>query len=89
MRMRNLAWLLLATSTMLAQPPSPSPPQNPAPSAVGSMSDLMVKMIYPTSDAIFYITTREPKSDAEWSEIIATNLDGARRVAQVAAQRTP
>lgn len=27
------------------------------------------------------------ESDAEWADIIATNLDGARRVAQVAAQR--
>jgi lipocalin-like protein len=38
------------------------------------MSDLMVKMIYPTSDAIFYITTREPKSDAEWGELQAKAL---------------
>ena len=33
---------------------------------VGTMSDLMVKMIYPTSDAIFYIETRTPKTDTEW-----------------------
>jgi len=33
------------------------------------MSDLMVKIIYPASDAIFYITTREPKTDAEWGEL--------------------
>jgi hypothetical protein len=100
MRMRNLAWLLLAASTLLAQPPSPSPPQNPAalagqpPStsapaapagqgpttsaapkigpvyqAAGTMSDLMVKIIYPASDAIFYITTREPKTEAEWGDL--------------------
>jgi hypothetical protein len=79
MRMRNLAWLLLAASTLLAQPPSPSPPQNPAASAgqadvvraqpIGSMSDLMVKIIYPASDAIFYITTRAPKTEAEWVEL--------------------
>jgi cytochrome c556 len=36
---------------------------------VGSMSDLMVKIIYPTSDAIFYITTRTPKTDAEWNDL--------------------
>ena len=29
----------------------------------------MVKIIYPASDAIFYITTREPKTDAEWGEL--------------------
>jgi cytochrome c556 len=33
---------------------------------IGSMSDLMVKIIYPTSDALFYIESRTPKTDAEW-----------------------
>ena len=36
---------------------------------VGTMSDLMVTIIYPASDAIFYITTRTPTSDAEWTEL--------------------
>jgi len=36
---------------------------------VGTMSDLMVKIIYPASDAIFYITTRTPTSEAEWNEL--------------------
>ena len=29
----------------------------------------MVKIIYPASDAIFYITTRTPASEAEWGEL--------------------
>src|SRR3954463_13827535 len=33
------------------------------------MSELMVKIIYPASDAIFYITTREPKTEAEWEDL--------------------
>jgi hypothetical protein len=33
------------------------------------MSELMVKIIYPASDAIFYITTREPKTEVEWVEL--------------------
>jgi len=33
------------------------------------MSELMVDIIYPASDAIFYITTREPKTDVEWNEL--------------------
>jgi hypothetical protein len=70
MRMRNLAWLLLAASTPLAQPPSPSPSASARPEQlVGSMSDLMVKIIYPASDAIFYITTRTPSSEVEWGEL--------------------
>ena len=34
-----------------------------------TMSELMVKIIYPASDAIFYITTREPKTEAEWGDL--------------------
>lgn len=34
-----------------------------------TMSELMVKIIYPASDAIFYITTREPKTEAEWVDL--------------------
>jgi cytochrome c556 len=48
----------------------PAAPMRP----VGTMSDLMVKMIYPTSDAIFYIETRTPKTDAEWGELQAKTL---------------
>jgi len=105
MRMRNLHWLMLAASTLLAQPPSASPSQNPAASAgqppstsapatpagqgpatsaapkigptyqaAGTMSDLMVKIIYPASDAVFYITTRQPKTDLEWGELQGKTL---------------
>jgi hypothetical protein len=34
---------------------------------VGTLSDLMIRIIYPASDAIFYVTTRTPSSDAEWA----------------------
>jgi hypothetical protein len=64
--MRSIAWLLL-TASMLAQAPADTPPIRPRP--VGTMSELMVKIIYPTSDAIFYIETRQPASDAEWGEL--------------------
>jgi hypothetical protein len=70
MRMQNPAWLLLAASALSAQPPPPAPPAAPVkPAIVGTMSDLMVKVIYPASDAIFYITTRQPTSDAEWGDL--------------------
>ena len=36
---------------------------------IGSMSQLMVHLIYPTSDAIFYILTRTPTSTAEWNAL--------------------
>ncbi len=34
----------------------------------------MVKIIYPASDAVFYIATREPKNDVEWGELQGKTL---------------
>ncbi len=48
--------------------------QAPAQQVVGTMSDLMVHMIYPTSDAVFYISTRTPKTDQEWLDLQAKTL---------------
>ena len=67
--MRNLAWLVLTGAAMI-QVPAAEPPTR----IVGTMSDLMVKMIYPTSDAVFYIKTRTPKTDEEWGELQAKTL---------------
>ena len=53
--------IILAAS--LAQAASSRPPTR----NVGTMSDLMVKIIYPASDALFYIESRTPKTDAEWA----------------------
>jgi hypothetical protein len=39
------------------------------PTPVGTMSELMVRIIYPASDAIFYVTTRTPTNDSEWAEL--------------------
>ena len=55
--MRRIGWILLA-SAAIAQAPSFQ--------AVGSMSQLMVNIIYPTSDAIFYIDRAPPKNQVEW-----------------------
>src|SRR5438874_6774235 len=66
--MRNglrLAAFVLLGAVASAQPPSSSSSASP----VGTMSDLMVKIIYPSSDAIFYIATRTPTNEAEWGEL--------------------
>ena len=55
--------LSLALAAAAAQTASSRPPMR----NVGSMSDLMVKIIYPTSDAIFYVESRTPTNDAEWT----------------------
>ena len=36
---------------------------------IATMSELMVKMIYPTSDALLYISTRTPTNEVEWNEL--------------------
>ena len=63
--------LLLAAAVA---PPSPSASASQEPATVqmqpaSTMSELMVKIIYPASDAIFYITTREPKTEVEWGDL--------------------
>lgn len=36
---------------------------------VGTMSQLMVNLIYPASDAIFYVDRKPPSNDVEWNEL--------------------
>ncbi len=48
----------LAQASSAARPPMRN---------VGSMSDLMVKIIYPNSDALFYVESRTPTTEAEWN----------------------
>ena len=54
-----------ALAATLAQAASTRPPTR----NVGTMSDLMVKIIYPASDALFYIESRTPKTDSEWTAL--------------------
>lgn len=71
--MRILTVLLLAAGVFGASAAAQAP-SAPAPQAIGTMSELMVQIIYPTSDAIFYVTTRAPKTDADWAELQAKTL---------------
>lgn len=57
---------LLATSGVQAQPPRPEP--------VGTMSDLMAKLLYPASDAILYIESRTPEKEYEWNELVGNAM---------------
>ncbi len=38
------------------------------------MSELMRLVVYPTSDAVFYISTRTPHTDAEWTDLQGKTL---------------
>jgi hypothetical protein len=57
------ALALAAIALAVAQTASTRPPTR----NVGTMSDLMVKIIYPASDALFYIESRTPKTETEWT----------------------
>ena len=62
--MRNLAWILV-TGVAMAQAPA----QPPVFKQIGTMSQLMINIIYPTSDAIFYVDRKPPSTDSEWGEL--------------------
>jgi hypothetical protein len=88
--MRSMASVLMLMFTVAAAtfaaaqaPPAskPSAPQPPASTAaaaptlrIGTMSELMVHLIYPTSDAVFYISSRTPATEAEWTALQAQTL---------------
>jgi hypothetical protein len=54
--MKHAAIILLLAASLLAQ-------------SVGTLSELMLDVIYPTSNAIFYILRAPPKTDADWTAI--------------------
>jgi hypothetical protein len=61
--MKTIALAVALTAALAQDASSPRPPTR----NVGTMSDLMVKIIYPYSDAVFYIESRTPKTDGEWA----------------------
>ena len=66
-----------ATAPAVGTPPAtraPAPPATPPLRPVGTMSELMVHLIRPTSDAVFYITSRTPATEAEWVVLQAQTL---------------
>ncbi len=72
MRLSGLLMVGLLGGTVTAAAQAPA--QETGQTVIGTMSELMVQVIYPTSDAVFYITTRTPKTDAEWVELQGKTL---------------
>jgi cytochrome c553 len=64
--MRKLAVIFVA-AIAVAQSPAPFQP-------VGNMSQLMIDVIYPTSDAIFYVERTPPKNEQDWSVLRTSAL---------------
>ena len=69
---------LVAVSVALAAALTQAASDRPPTRNVGTMSDLMVKIIYPASDALFYIESRTPKTEAEWTVARRPGADGGR-----------
>jgi len=67
MRIAAFVLLLAIVGVMTAQAPSPFQP-------VGTVRELMIDIIYPTSDALFYIERDPPKNDHDWNVIRGTAL---------------
>jgi hypothetical protein len=63
------SWSLVVMARQAQAPAAGAPTPPPSPRPVGSMSELMIRLIYPTSDAVFYITTRTPQTQQEWEEL--------------------
>jgi hypothetical protein len=67
--------LVLGTAFAHGQAPTPAARNaSPATARVGTMSELMVHIIYPTSDAVFYVSSRTPETDEQWKELQAKTL---------------
>jgi len=56
----------LASGAGLAQAPSSEAPPI---KSVGTMSELMLDIIYPTSDEIFYVSRDQKKTEKEWIDL--------------------
>lgn len=74
-----LAFAATGPATAQTAPP-PARPAAPATTTaapvrpVGTMSELMVHVIRPTSDAVFYITSRAPSTGEEWATLQSQTL---------------
>jgi hypothetical protein len=74
----NKIGLILLAGAALAQAPPAAAPAGSAPASnyrnVGNMSRLMIDIIYPSSDAIFYVDRDEPKTDIQWNALASQAL---------------
>jgi hypothetical protein len=67
--MRILALLTLALSLLAQTSAPPATAPDPNLKSVGTMKELMLDLIYPTSDQIFYVDREEKKSLKDWNDL--------------------
>jgi len=61
----RLMVVFILAGAVMAQAPEPASPLK----SVGTMSELMLDLIYPTSDQIFYVGRNEKKTVKDWNDI--------------------
>lgn len=71
--MRPLVLFILAGAALAqaptAQPPSAELPPSTPLKSVGTMSEIMLEMVYPTSTEIFYAGRNETKTPKDWIDL--------------------
>jgi hypothetical protein len=70
----RLTLILAALFLTAPHPGAQVAPSANEPKVIGTMSELMIRIIYPSSDAVFYITTRTPETDVQWGELQGQTL---------------
>lgn len=71
-RMRIFALFGIAAAVTLAQAPPDA--GSPTLQSVGTMKELMLDIIYPTSDKIFYVSSDEKKTEKDWIDLRRSSL---------------
>jgi hypothetical protein len=73
--MRSLsASLAFVVFTYAATAQAPSTPAASNFQPVANMSQLMIEIIYPTSNAIFYVERKPPQTQSDWNDLKAAAL---------------
>jgi cytochrome c556 len=70
----RLCAILLAVAVMQAQAPATAPAAAPKAKPVGTMKELMLDYIFPTSNEIFYVSRNEEKSIKDWNDLRSNAL---------------
>jgi cytochrome c556 len=68
--MRLLVLFLLAGAVLAQAPSTPAPPAgNPFLKSVGTMSEIMIDIIFPTSNEVFYVNREPNKTEKDWEDL--------------------
>ena len=68
--MRRFLLFLMAGAVLAQAPPAQlSSPGDSSLKSIGTMSELMIDVIFPTSNEIFYVARNEQKTEKEWLDL--------------------